>query len=236
MPEAELQFKPRIPSHPLTEEIADLICRLLYERNLAAGKKIPSEFELARIFCVGRGTIREAVKLLTSRNLLEIKRGKGTYVSQNPGVIDDPFGFRYHEDKHKLISDLVDIRILLEPEMAALAAIHATETDIAQMRVLAESIDKLERENKDYSDDDSRLHTLIAASSQNAVMPNLIPVIRYGIELYNYLMDKYETVLALSLHTDIINAIEARDSAAARAAMQAHLEYNKKNVRRLRAG
>ncbi|GMO40281.1 MAG: hypothetical protein Pg6C_01100 [Treponemataceae bacterium] len=185
-----------------------------------------------RLFCVGRGTIREAVKILVSRNVLEIKRGKGTFVCENPGIIDDPLGFRYRAGKHKLISDLIDIRILLEPEIAALAAANATQADIAGMRTLALSINTLESGNRDYSNEDSKLHTLIAASSQNMVMSNIVPIIHYGIELYNRVLDKYETATALRLHTDIIDAIEAHDGDSARAAMRAHLEFNKKNVSR----
>jgi DNA-binding FadR family transcriptional regulator len=230
-----LENQSKISNELLTRQIADLICRLLNERALIAGKKIPNEFELGRIFGVGRGTIREAVKLLVSRNILEIKRGKGTFVCENPGVIDDPFGFRYHEDKRKLVSDLVDIRILLEPEAAALAAVHASVVDIARMRVLAERVDRLAYENNDYSAEDSKLHTMIAKSSQNMVMPNFIPIIRWGIELYNHTMDKFQTEKALRIHTDIIDAIEARDCDSARRAMRVHIEFNRKNVRRFNA-
>ena len=60
--------------------------------DIQRGEKLPNEFELAESLNVGRGTIREAVKLLVSRNILEIRRGKGTFVAQEPGVADDPYG------------------------------------------------------------------------------------------------------------------------------------------------
>ncbi|GHV94939.1 GntR family transcriptional regulator [Spirochaetia bacterium] len=220
------------PNPLLTRQIVDQICQFIQERHLAVGEKIPTEFELAQLFRVGRGTIREAVKLLISRNILEIRRGKGTFVCENPGVVDDPFGFIYQENKIQLVADLIRIRYILEPEIAALAAEHATSEEINRMKNMADAIEILAQENRDFSDDDIALHTLIATCSRNMVMPNLIPVIHFGIDLYNHSVEKYETLKALSFHMVIINAIEAHSPEDARIAMQEHLEYNRKNVHR----
>jgi DNA-binding FadR family transcriptional regulator len=65
------------------------------------------------------------VKLLVSRNVLEIRRGKGTFVTLRPGVADDPLGLAFFKDKHKLASDLIDIRLILEPQIAGFAAQNA---------------------------------------------------------------------------------------------------------------
>ena len=82
--------------------------------------------ELAKLLVVGRSTIREAVKQLLSQNILEIKRGLGIFVAKNPGVLLDPFGFRFYKDKLKLGLDLCEIRLLIEPSLARNAAEHAT--------------------------------------------------------------------------------------------------------------
>ena len=66
---------------PLSERVAQQISSLIKEQNIGVGDKLPNEFELAESLNVGRGTIREAVKLLVARNCLEIRRGKGTYVT-----------------------------------------------------------------------------------------------------------------------------------------------------------
>ncbi|MDR1862359.1 MAG: FadR family transcriptional regulator [Treponema sp.] len=217
----------------LTEQIADQICRLIHERQLLGGVKIPNEFELAQLFHVGRGTVREAVKLLTSKKILEIRRGKGTYVCEKPGMVDDPFGFHYTENKIQLIADLMTIRYLLEPEIAGLAACYATGGEIEQMKKAVRSIEELAGKNADYSNEDIAFHTLIAKSSRNMVMPNLIPVINYGIDLYNHSLKKYQTMKALMVHRDIIAAIEKHDPGAAKLAMRNHLEYNRQNVQTL---
>ena len=75
----------------LSEQTADRI-RQLIERQYKPGDRIPAEMELAEFLGVSRTTIREAVKILCSRNILEIRRGHGTFVCENPGLPADPFG------------------------------------------------------------------------------------------------------------------------------------------------
>ena len=72
----------------LPERVAEQIISLIAARVLKAGDKLPNEFDMAQQLSVGRGTIREAVKILVSRNILEIRRGCGTFVCENPGVVD----------------------------------------------------------------------------------------------------------------------------------------------------
>lgn len=106
----------------LAEQVADQINQVIIDQNINAGEKLPNEFELAARLNVGRGTIREAVKLLVARNCLEIRRGKGTFVVEKPGQIEDPLGFAYVKDKITLAVDLMELRLQLEPWVAQLAA------------------------------------------------------------------------------------------------------------------
>lgn len=108
-------------SKPLAERVADQIGELIVTHDIKRGEKLPNEFELAETLNVGRGRIWEAVKLLVSRNVLEIRRGKGTFVSEQPGVADDPFGLRFYEDREKLMRDLMQIRLMIEPQIAEIA-------------------------------------------------------------------------------------------------------------------
>jgi DNA-binding FadR family transcriptional regulator len=214
----------------LTESMADKICALIHQKRLSVKEKIPNEFELAKLFHVGRGTVREAIKLLISRNILEIHRGRGTFVCENPGLVDDPFGFNYATNKLQLAVDLITIRAILEPEIAASAAKYANDSEIKKMKILAEAISSLAKRDEDYCETDIDLHTLIAESSRNTVMPHLIPIICYGIDVYNHTLTKYKSLEAVSFHHDIIEAIEKHDSDGAREAMQNHLKYNRENI------
>ena len=105
-------------NQPLAERVAEQIAQLIQERELKEGDRLPNEFDLAQELGVGRGTIREAVKQLVARNILTIQRGKGTFVTQNPGIVEDPFGFNYEQDQQKLGLDLLEIRMVIEPWIA----------------------------------------------------------------------------------------------------------------------
>ena len=110
----------------LPERTAEQISKLIVEQHLTGEDRLPSEFELAQLLGVGRGTIREGVKLLVARNVLEIRRGKGTYIARNPGEISDPLGFAYCPDQFRLAMDLLEVRSQLEPCVARAAAERAS--------------------------------------------------------------------------------------------------------------
>lgn len=218
----------------LAEQVSDQIIQLIIGQNLVSGQKLPNEFELASSLKVGRGTVREAVKLLISRNVLEIRRGKGTFVSRELGITEDPLGLAFFKDKYKLTLDLIEIRFMLEPQIAAAAAGKATKADIAEMKQLCIEIERLVNAGENYTHVDVELHTCIAQSTRNLVMPTLIPIIDNGIELFNIFPYHVERMKALQFHREIIDAIEAHDAVRASNAMIEHLSYNKRNLEGLK--
>lgn len=110
--------------------------------------------------------LREAMRALASRNVITIRQGSGSYVSATPGMIDDPFGLTFVEDKQKMIKDLMEIRFLIEPSIAAMAAIRADETDIKNILTACENTEKLLLANKNHAEKDIAFHTAIALSSK----------------------------------------------------------------------
>ncbi|MFR1833216.1 MAG: FadR/GntR family transcriptional regulator [Lachnospiraceae bacterium] len=218
-------------SRPLAERVADRIGELIITNDIQRGEKLPNEFELAESLNVGRGTIREAVKLLVSRNILEIRRGKGTFVAQEPGVADDPYGLRFYEDKEKLMKDLIQIRFMLEPQIAELAAHNASEENIKEMRRLNQEISELIRNGQRYIEKDIELHSCWAKSTQNEIIPHLLPAIHRAIALFFETTDKKEWLASTRAHEKIITAIEQHDQKAARAAMIEHLSFTKEKLK-----
>ena len=172
---------------PLPERAADQITQLIINRNLQSGDKLPNEFELGSLLNVGRGTIREAVKILVARNILTIKRGKGTFIANHPGRVEDPFGFAFYTDRLKLAFDLWEVRMQLEPWVASMAAQRATERDIEEIKARCEDVERDIRSGVDHLSNDVRLHISIARCTRNDVVPNLIPVITYSVGLFGAL-------------------------------------------------
>lgn len=197
-----------LDKRPLPQIIADKIIDLIESKELLPGEKLPSEQELMKELNVGRGTIREAIKSLVSRNIVEIRRGVGTFVAKNTGVVEDPLGFSFIDNKKKLVKDSMDVRLLLEPSIARWAARNATDSEILEIIELSKKIETAILNDENYSDLDVEFHTKIANSSRNLVVENLIPIlntnIRSLIDVTHAVLKEY-TILS---HKKIANAIK----------------------------
>lgn len=195
-----------LDKRPLPQIIADKIIDLIESKELLPGEKLPSEQELMKELNVGRGTIREAIKSLVSRNIVEIRRGVGTFVAKNTGVVEDPLGFSFIDNKKKLVKDSMDVRLLLEPSIARWAARNATDFEILEIIELSKKIETAILNDENYSDLDVEFHTKIANSSGNLVVENLIPILNTNIRS---LIDVTHAVLKehtiLSHKTHLIN-------------------------------
>ena len=168
----------------LAEQVADGIMNLIQETPYKAGDKLPTEKELCESTGAGRNTVREALKILASRNVLEIRQGAGTFVSEKQGIPDDPLGFSMVNDHVKLTRDLLQVRIMLEPQIAALAAQCAKEHEIRELEEILEEMEAAMKKREDYSELDTKFHTKIAQCTHNIVMENLLPVIGKGVAVF----------------------------------------------------
>lgn len=218
---------------PLPEQVAEQIRQIIIDKQLKIGDRLPSEFELAEQISVGRGTIREAVKLLVARNVLEIRRGIGTYVADNTGFVEDPFGFAYMGEDAQLVQELFPIRLQMEPWIAELAAHSATAEQIAQLRVHQHRVEALIAAGENHLFEDQKLHTCIADCTGNRVLSKLVPVITYSIHTFGRMTNRTKRQETVVTHKAIIDAIERHDPAAARQAMIDHLMMNKKAIQAL---
>lgn len=214
-------------SKTLPERVADQIRQLIIDHHMENGDQLPNEFELAQQLNVSRGSVREAVKLLVARNVLELRRGKGTFIADNTGVVDDPFGFAYLEDEPRLANELMDIRRQLEPWIAAKAAEQANDQDIAELRVLQYKVEELIQSGQDHLAADQQLHIRIADCTDNRVLHELVPVITYSVHLFGKLTQRRLRQETINTHAAVVDAIAAHDPEAAREAMQEHLKHNR---------
>ncbi len=214
----------------LPQQVAEQIMNLIMDRELKSGDKLPNEFEMAQQLSVGRGTIREAVKILVSRNVLEIKRGRGTFVCRHPGMVDDPLGFAFVKDKKKLALDLCEVRLMIEPEIAALAALRATEQEVRELQEIEDQVADLCSRGEQHMVKDIEFHEKIAKISKNSVMPKLVPVIQAGVSVFIQVTDLALVRDTVRTHQLVVDAIRDRDSERARAAMVEHLQANRDKI------
>lgn len=213
----------------LAEITADRIFDYIIKNNYEVGSKLPNEFILAKELEVGRSTLREAIKSLASQDVIEVKHGSGTYVKNLVSMQEDPFGFSKVEDTLKLTKDLFEMRFLIEPRMASLAAINATETEISVINQIVKAIEKeIEHDDVMHFHLDIQLHSAIAEASRNIAMQHLLPIIIESIQLYNdYFTSKETKIATIKSHREIALAIKNRDSWAAYDAMAVHISQNR---------
>lgn len=210
----------------LAEQVADGIMNLIQETPYKAGDKLPTEKELCESTGAGRNTVREALKILASRNVLEIRQGAGIFVSEKQGIPDDPLGFSMVNDHVKLTKDLLQVRIMLEPQIAALAAQCAKENEIKELEEILEEMEAAMKKREDYSELDTKFHTKIAQCTHNIVMENLLPVIGKGVAVFAKEVAQTEYDRTWISHRKIFCYIRDHKPFEAEMEMQYHLLYN----------
>lgn len=216
---------------PLANDVANKIVAFIQKSDIQPGTRIPSELELADMFQVGRGTVREAVKLLVSRNVLEILPAKGTFVCENPGIMGDPLGLEFISDKVKMIKDLLDLRIVLECYAVRNAAYNASKEQIETMKGYIASIDE-NMENSDIcAKYDMELHRCLAESSGNSVISIILPVIRSNMQHFNGMSFERQWDIVNNGHRAIVEAIEQHNAMLAEAETVKHLSYVSEKIK-----
>lgn len=212
----------------LREQIADHIQSLIAAHQLQAGAQLPSERELAQLLGVSRHTVREAIGALIERGIIVMKAGSGTFVADlQPASITDSLE-RYLTLGSCSYRDWVELREILEPEAAAMAARSATAEDVARLAALVDRIEQPFEPNDvaAHSVVDSEFHAAIAIATHNG----LIAAIMAALQTANcsFIRAQTETVWlpeGAASHRPVYAAIAAHDPGRARAAMKDHLGY-----------
>jgi DNA-binding FadR family transcriptional regulator len=220
------------------EKLSDItekrLIEYIMENGIKAGERLPNETDLSKLLGVGRGTIREAVRMLASRNVLEVRHGAGTFVASTKiGVGDDPLGFTFIEDKKQLTLDLLEMRILIEPRIASMAATMASDEQIAEINRLAHDVESQIHADVNHIEKDILFHSKIAESTGNLVVPNLLPIIQQAIVMFIDATDRELKKETIDTHRSVADAITARDPIGASDAMMLHLIYNRSIIRRI---
>ena len=192
---------------------------------LKPGDRFPSERELVQVLGVSRSSVREALHSLELMGLLEVRQGVGTVV-RDPAA-GSPVGpvadALLHKREH--IAELLDVRKMLEPPVAQIAARHITPEQILEMeKLLQHQEEKLPR-GEAAVEEDSSFHYAIAAATSNSIVIKLIDV------LMDLLRETREKALqidgraqkSLAGHRGILAALKAHDAAAAGEAMLKHI-------------
>ncbi|WP_296603475.1 FadR/GntR family transcriptional regulator [Nocardioides sp.] len=210
----------------LVSETANFIKSLILEGKLKPGDRLPSERELSEALQVSRATLREAIRSLMATNILTSSRAAGTRVgSLETEELLEPVRFSMALAGGS-IDELFELRSILEPEVAALAASNGTDEQHAAVLDLAERTAGVVADPAALVAVDEQLHHMVATCSGNGIIVNVLKT----IELLGH-ASRSVTVHAprvaevtIEHHLDIARAIADRDGDRARSAMKHHLE------------
>ena len=215
---------------PLYEQTAAIIESRITSEEYENGARIPSEQQLGEELGVSRTIIREALKLLKERGLIETRTGSGAYVTK-------PEARNISEVVSRIVSldgidykDVFDVRTILECEAASLAAKNATEEQISEMQKQLDILSDFSLSHEARAEEDFRYHFLVAKASGNTLLAILAEAIgdvcRNTIVKTNQLMGSAED--SIVRHAHILESIAAGDSAGARNAAKDHLDESKR--------
>lgn len=215
---------------PISQIVANQISDMIFlENKYKPTDKLPNEKELAEQLSVSRTTIREAVKMLVANGVLQIERGRGTFVTPHPNAHNDPFGITYLEDKKNLVLNWFEMRLILEPANVRLVTERATDEEIEEIIKYEREARSLILSGKPYSHADQKFHSAIARATHNNVIALMMPAIeasvRDAISTAAYFgTDKSSAENALTNHKIIADYIKKRDADGAALAMYYHIK------------
>jgi len=224
------------------EDVVSEIEQSVKSGVLSIGSRLPGERELAQQFGVSRVVIREAVRHLEARGIVEVRVGSGTYIRSVSGAAFSKSLTLWLQIEDASVLDLYAARQPLEVTAASLAAVHATPEDLAQMRHLLDEwatlLAKIPFTEEDVAASDNfevEFHSLLAKASQNTALETLLrailPLIFAGRWAVIRLAGNLQQAIAgLNLaestaeHNDLYKAIANRDPTAAEFFMRRHLQ------------
>ncbi len=217
------------------EQVAVQIEERILSGELRSGDRLPTERELAEQFQVSRTAVREALKILAQKGLVDMRPGRGTIVIDgSPEALQNSIGLMMRLKLREVggSDNLVEVRELLEVEIAGLAAARVTDGEIAALRLAVEKMDQSLTDADAFILADNAFHQVLAQATQNVLILILLN------SIVNLLSEQRKQVFATEggpqrgqvHHKRILQSILMRDPEAARMAMRAHLEQVRADV------
>jgi GntR family transcriptional repressor for pyruvate dehydrogenase complex len=210
----------------LYEQIVQQIEESIVKGTLKAGDQLPAERELAQRFGVSRTAVREAVKALREKGLVEAYSGRGTFITDGTTqAVRQSLDLMVKIGQPEGSTHLAEVRAILEPEIAALAAVRIQEPELSTMREAVAAMDRFGKDPQTYIEADLDFHLALAEGAANPLILSLLD------SIVALLREQRLRIFRVPggpergqiYHKRILDAVERRDSDKAREAMRAHL-------------
>lgn len=220
------------PNESSVDYVINNIKELLLMKKLLPGDRLPPEMELAKFLSVSRGSIREAMKILSAFGIIDIKRGDGTYVSSDieGKVLFDPLLFSFILSQPEF-AELQELRLLLEKDVLRLVIKNASDDDLKALRKCHEELELLKTNPEQMADRvlefDLEFHHILGKITKNKLLEKIYNFVMEYFRPYieqSILKHSYFTLESKETHTRILEAIENRDFISAEEAVENSVE------------
>jgi GntR family transcriptional repressor for pyruvate dehydrogenase complex len=210
----------------LYEQIVEQIEGSIVKGDLKAGDQLPAERDLAQRFGVSRTAVREAVKALREKGLVEAYSGRGTFITDGTTqAVRQSLDLMVKIGQPEGSTHLAEVRAILEPEIAALAAVRIQEPELTTMRDAVAAMDRAGQDPETYIEADLDFHLALAEGAANPLILSLLDSIVALLREQRLRIFKVPggPERGQIHHKRILEAVDRHDSEKAREAMRAHL-------------
>jgi DNA-binding FadR family transcriptional regulator len=210
--------------------IATTLQKAILKGSYAYGERLPPERELAKHYRASRSTIREALRRLEDLKLVTRRMGSGTYVNYHRTPDGHVMAYRTSP------VELIEVRLGIEPQMARLAALHATIDDLGQLEAAMEQLEKIGADRDAFSNADEQFHLRLAECTRNPLMIWLYKHINdiRGHAAWHRMKEKILTPERIKIynehHRRIFDAISNRDAESASYIVREHIEKARQDL------
>jgi GntR family transcriptional repressor for pyruvate dehydrogenase complex len=207
------------------ETLAESIEGMIEAGDLKGGDRLPPERKLAEQFDVSRNTVREAIRILSEKKILISRIGSGTYVAESAlSILAHSINETLLAQKNRL-KDIFELRKILEPQIAALAAKRIKPGTLGELRDAVACQEKELAEGRDGRAADERFHRLMVEAAGNKVLSHVYTKLSCILSesRSDALQSPERHKRSLSLHKDIIDALVQGDEALAARKMKRHM-------------
>ncbi len=211
--------------------------RMIFSGEMEPGDSLPSETELANALGLSRLTVREAIRALEARGLVEVSHGRRPIVAHaNALPLHDFFSAAVRRDARGVM-ELLEVRLAVEVHAAQLAATHATRADLDALEMALERMRNAVDDEVAFNEADIRFHAAVASASGNRILGFLVEGMEGPLELgrlnsiRGYRTHAASLLALVDTHKEIADAIAARDGRAAGSLMRKHLVQTRNDLR-----
>lgn len=219
----------------LTDEAISKLRRMIQSGELPPGSRLPPEHQLAAQMGLSRSGVREAVKVLESARVLDVRRGDGTYVtSLSPALLLEGVGFAVELLQGETLLEVMEVRRLLEPAATSLAALRISDAELSRLADLLQEMQDKADDAEGLVQADMEFHRVVTSSTGNETLTSLLDGLSgrtVRARVWRGIVEGNATHITIDEHRAIYSALVARDPSLASAAALMHVNTSESWLR-----